>query len=176
MSLLFISLISDCFFPLERESLFLPTLSSGRAEGPVLFLARGAPFLTLLNRVETIPSTKPLPTLFFRIQRKVLAGVCVCVWEPDSNTSVEMMWRFDHKLLPFTCVLTFLWVGCHPFLPPPPQHTDTRIKTPPVHTGISRSQRQHRRALRHICRHSLINSRRLNRGTSKVSKTHNYWH
>lgn len=58
----------------------MPALSSGRAERPVLLLARGASFKALLNRVETIPSVEPLPTTvstLFRIQGKVLAGVAL---------------------------------------------------------------------------------------------------
>lgn len=91
MSLLFISLISDCFFPLESAS---PCQRFPRGERRDLrsILARRALFLTLLNRVETIPSAKPhpaaIPTLF-RIQGTLLAGMRVWVSERNSGMKTE---------------------------------------------------------------------------------------
>lgn len=72
----------------------MPALSSGSSGETCALLGKWElPFLTLLNRVETIPSTQtpsPLPSPpFSGIQRKVLAGACVRVCAPERNTSVK---------------------------------------------------------------------------------------
>lgn len=62
-----------------------------------------------------------------------------------------------------------------PTPPPMPAHTHSRETPTGTHRNFE-SPKTTRAALRHICRHPLINSPGLNRRTSKVSKTHNYWY
>ena len=86
MSLLFISLISDCFFPLESASSCqrFPQGESGETCAP---LGKSKPpfFLTLLTRVESIPSTEspfplpPQPPFYHPKGRCLLGCVCLCL-------------------------------------------------------------------------------------------------
>lgn len=158
----------------------MPALSSGRAERPVLFLARGASLLSPLkqswnNPLYETPSHYHLHPLYAP-KEGVGWGVCLHV-SLRLRVTVVWKWRLDHKLPP----LPVHWHSCESGATPSclPHPTPARTHAYKTPTGTRRnfqSPKTTQRALRHICRHPLINSPRLNRHTSKVSKTHNYWH